>query len=126
MIRRIEPILYSLVKSEYFMLQKSKLKEHILEFFGFIDDGSMITYIDFEDIKRFLTPVASYCPIELEVELKVPNSIHFLDLIYGLGAETYCNDNCYYRVYQKPFNAYSYTNYTSNHPKRVFVWIIAT
>ena len=118
-----------LFKSEYnyYMLQNSKLKAHIIEFFRFIDDGSMIICIDFEDIKHFLTTVASYYPKELEIEFKVSKfNTNFLDLTYGIGAETYCNDKCYYRVYQKPFNAYSYTNYTSNHPKGVFKGIIAT
>ena len=109
------------------MLQNSKLKTHIIEFFRFIDDGSMIICIDFEDIKHFLTTVASYYPKELEIEFKGSKfNTNFLDLTYGIGAETYCNDKCYYRVYQKPFNAYSYTNYTSNHPKGVFKGIIAT
>ena len=87
----------------------------------------MVICIDFEDIKIFLTTVASYYPKELEIEFKV-SKFHtkFLDLTYVIGAETYCNDKCYYRVYLKPFNAYSYTNYTSNHPKGVFKGSIAT
>ena len=57
-----------LLKAEYFMLQNESIKRHILDFFRFIDDGSLIVYIRQEQIKDFITKIVSYYPKELEIE----------------------------------------------------------
>ena len=98
-----------LFKSEFYILQNKNIKNHIVDFYRFIDDGSLILHIVFEDIKSFLEEFASYYPKELEIEFKVSKfQAYFLDLSFGIGYNTYTEGKCYYRVYQKPFNTYSY------------------
>ena len=116
-----------LLKAEYFMLQNPNIKRHILDFFRFIDDGSLIVYIKPDQIKELIEKIVSYYPKELEVEFKVTKfQTIFLDICYGLGQCTYANGKLHYRVYQKPFNSYAYLNYKSNHPYAVFKGIIQT
>ena len=116
-----------LFKSEYYILQNQDIKNHIVDFYRFIDDGSLILRIAFEDIKSFLEEFASYYPKDLEIEFKVSKfQTNFLDLSFGIGYNTYTEGKCYYRVYQKPFNTYSYTNFSSNHPPGIFKGIITT
>ena len=116
-----------LFKSEFYILQNKNIKNHIVDFYRFIDDGSLILHIVLEDIKSFLEEFASYYPKELEIEFKVSKfQAYFLDLSFGIGYNTYTEGKCYYRVYQKPFNTYSYTNFSSNHPPGVFKGIVTT
>lgn len=116
-----------LLKAEYYMLQNSKIFSRIIDFFRFIDDGSMIINIEPEDIKSFIKTLASYYPKELEIEFKVSKfETTFLDLTYGIGYDTYTKGRCYFRIYQKPFNTYAYLNFNSNHPPAVFKGIIQT
>ena len=116
-----------LLKSEYYMLQNPEISSCILDFFRYIDDGSMIVYIQHDKIREFTSKIASFYPRELEIEFTV-TKFHtvFLDLTYGIGHETYQNGQIYYRIYQKPFNAYAYLDYSSNHPYGVFKGIINT
>ena len=116
-----------LLKSEYFMLQNKSIKDKIIDFFRFIDDGSMIVQMKYEKIGNFLKSVISFYPKELEIEFKVNKFItNFLDIYYGLGSISYSEKKLYYRIYQKPFNAYAYLNINSNHPPGVFKGIIKT
>ena len=114
-----------LLKSEYYMLQNTGINKHILEFFRYIDDGSMIVHIHQNCIKDFITKIASYYPKELEIEFTVNKfQTVFLDLTYGLGHNTYKYGRLHYRIYQKPFNAYAYLDFSSNHPFGVFKGMI--
>ena len=78
-------------------------------------------------INEFLQKIVSFYPKELEIEFKVSkfNTV-FLDIPYGLGYESYVKNELYFRVYQKPFNAYAYLDRDSNHPFGVFKGIVKT
>ena len=90
-----------LFKSEFYILQNKDIKNQIVDFYRFIDDGSLILRIAFEDIKSFLEEFASYYPKDLEIEFKVSKfQTNFLDLSFGIGYNTYTERKCYYRVYQ--------------------------
>ena len=70
-----------------------------------------------------LEEFASYYPKDLEIEFKVSKfQTNFLDLSFGI----YTEGKCYYRVYPKPFNTYSYKNFSSNHLPDIFKGIITT
>ena len=56
-----------LLKSEYFMLQDRKIVDHVIDFFRFIDDGSMIVILKHYFLNTFLKQLVSYYPKELEV-----------------------------------------------------------
>ena len=69
----------------------------------------------------------SFYPKELEIEFKVTKfKTEFLDITYGLGYESYAQNKFHYRIYQKPFNAYAYLNFDSNHHSSIFKGIIKT
>ena len=71
--------------------------------------------------------LVAYYAKELEIEFKINKFITvFLDISYGIGYETYSEGKFHYRIYQKPFNTYSYLNIESNHPYGVFKGIIKT
>lgn len=116
-----------LFKAEYYMMKNSQINKHILDFFRFIDDGSLVVYIQQDCINDFLTKLASHYPRELEIEFKVNKfQVDFLDITFGIGHSTYNDGKCYYHIHQKKFNTYTYTHYSSNHPSGVFKGIIST
>ena len=51
-----------LLKSEYFMLQDRKIVDHVIDFFRFIDDGSMIVILKHYFLNTFLKQLISYYP----------------------------------------------------------------
>ena len=72
-----------LLKAEYFMLQNKRIRNIILDFFRFIDDGSMVIHIDPNEINEFIACIAYYYPKELEIEFSVTKfKTVFLDLTY--------------------------------------------
>ena len=116
-----------LFKAEYFMAKTSFIMKNILDFNRFIDDGCIIVNINFDRLEEFISKLASFYPKELEIEFKINKfKADFLDLTLGIGCNTFSNKKVYYNVYQKPFNTYSYTHYSSNHPKGVFKGIVKT
>ena len=116
-----------LLKSEYFMLQNKEISDNMLDFFRYIDDGSMIVVLKDQNIREFITKVASYYPKELKIEFTVSKFLTvFLDLTFGIGHDTYHSGHLHYHVYQKPFNAYAYLDFSSNHPFGVFKGMINT
>ena len=60
-----------LFKSEFYILQNKNIKDHIVDFYRFIDDLILILCIAFEDLKSFLEDFESCYPKELEIEFKV-------------------------------------------------------
>lgn len=116
-----------LLKAEYYMLQRKCIASKLMEFFRFIDDGSMIVVLNSNEITDFVTKITAFYPKELEIEFQI-NKFRtvFLDLNYGLGEDSYTKGQLHYKVHQKPFNAYAYLNFNSNHPFGVFKGIIKT
>ena len=116
-----------LLKSEYFMLQDTTISSRIIEFFRFIDDGSLTVELKPQFINSFLKKLVAFYPKELEIEFKVTKfTTVFLDISYGISFEAYSDSKFHYRIFQKKFNAYSYLNFESNHPFGVFKGIIKT
>ena len=104
-----------LLKSEYLMLQDSTISTGIKEFFRFIDDGSLTVELKPQSINSFLKKLVAHYPKELEIEFKVTKFITvFLDISYGISYETYSDSKFHYRIFQKPFNTYSYLNWASS------------
>lgn len=116
-----------LFKAELNMLKNKGICRHIVAFYRFIDDGCLIMKGNLADIKQCIQKIVLYYPSELEMEFTINKfQTVFLDLTIGMDHDTFENGSLHYRIYQKPFNAYSYTHYDSNHPKGVFKGIIST
>ncbi len=116
-----------LYKSEINMLQDDRITKHIIAFFRYIDDGCLIMKGKIDDIKQYIKLIVEYYPAELEIEFTI-NKVQaiFLDLTIYIDNSTYDTGCICHRIYQKPFNTYSYTHFSSNHPNSVFKGIITT
>ena len=101
--------------------------KYILDFNRFIDDGYIKVNINFDRLEVLISKLAFFYPKELEIKLKINKfKANFLDLTLGIGCNTFTDRKVYYHIYQKPFNTYSYTHYSSNHPKGVSKGIVKT
>lgn len=67
-------------------------------------------------IHTIRTVYPSYIPIEFTTN-KV--RVHFLDIWIGFQYNFFLDNSLHFSVYEKPFNTYSYPNYSSNHPEHV-------
>ena len=79
-----------MLKSEYFMWQDTTISSRIIEFFRFIDDGSLTVELKPQFINSFLKKLVAFYPKELEIEFKVTKfTTVFLDISYGISYEAY-------------------------------------
>ena len=78
-------------KSKFYIWQNQDIKNHIVDFYRFIDDGSLILRIAFEDIKSFLEEFASYYPKDLEIEFKVSKfQTNFTPIVGVCNCSMFC------------------------------------
>ena len=103
----------------------SKFDTSILKLYRFIDDGLCIIKGSYIECMSTLKDLFCYYPSVLALTGNVSKvSVDFLDLTLSIGHHTLISGMLEYRIFQKPFNTYSYVHYTSNHPRHVMISII--
>ena len=117
----------SLLMSEIDLHKDTCYANNILAFYRYIDDGALILNLPFPEISIFIAHMKNHYPPELEINFKINKfCTTFLDITFGLHYTTFASGKLHFSVYQKPFNTYSYTNFSSGHPAHIFKGIIIT
>ena len=117
----------TLLFHEFDLLQESIIKDSVLLYNRYIDDGFMIAKGNPTTIQDIVTTTANFLPNKIPIDFTIRKfSNNFLDLWVKLDYDSFIKKKFSYHIYQKEFNTYSYIHRTSNHPRRIFEGIVKT
>ena len=98
------------------ILQDETLRQHIRLLNRYIDDGFMIINCDPMDLTTILTRLLGKYPQDIPTETSSnPFQTDFLDLTISINHDSITTNRLSYRTFQKPYNAYTYTHYTTTY-----------
>ena len=112
---------------EFNLLQLQIMKDSVLAYSRFIDDGKGDIKGNIITVINVIREISRHLPPGINVLFNMGKfKATYLDLCTALDYNTFINGKISYRIYQKEFNTYSYIHRTSNHSRHIFSGIIRT